>query len=385
MSLFRSLHGPVVLVLGPHLGAISGVSAHLKSLLRSAVAREYVLDHFQVGREGRHESRGRRWLRLGTSPLALLGRIRKRRPDIVHLNTSLNARAFWRDMAYAIVAKLHGARVVFQVHGGELPQEFLGRSRPAHVLLRALLRIPDVLVVLANVELAAYRRFMPDKWIALLPNGIDAASFAHAARTPPAGRPLRLVYLGRFARNKGVHELLLGLHAALARGANVQLYVAGSGPEEVTLRTTVARLGLENAVTFAGATHGGGKSSLLRDTDVFILPSHSEGLPIALLEAMAAGTAVIATPVGAIPDVVVPGRHGLLVPPGNAPAVAEAILAMDADRDAVARMQQACAARIAASYSLERLADGFIDLYAQLTTGQASGRSTVEPVAPCAE
>jgi glycosyltransferase involved in cell wall biosynthesis len=385
MSLFRSLHGPVVLVLGPHLAAISGVSAHLKLLLRSSLAREYVLDHFQVGREGRCETRGRRWLRLGTSPLALLRQLRRQRPDIVHLNTSLNARAFWRDMAYAIVAKLHGARVVCQVHGGELPQDFLGRSRLAHTLLRALLGIPDVLVVLATVELAAYRRFLPAKWIALLPNGIDPASFAHEARTLPAGGPLRLVYLGRLARNKGVHELLDGVHAALGRGASVHLRIAGSGPEEAALRAAVARLQLEKAVSFAGATFEGGKSSLLRDSDVFVLPSQCEGLPIALLEAMAAGNAVISTPVGAIPDVVVPGRHGMLVPPGDAEALAAAILAMDADREAVARMQQACAARIAASYSLERLAEGFTDLYAQLTTGRARGHSTVEPVAPCAE
>jgi glycosyltransferase involved in cell wall biosynthesis len=385
MSLFRSLHGQVVLVLGPHLGAISGVSAHLKLLLRSALAREYVLDHFQVGREGRLESRGRRWLRLVTSPLALLRTIRRRRPDIVHLNTSLNARAFWRDIIYAIVAKLHGARVVCQVHGGKLPQEFLGDNRLARALLRFLLGIPDVVVVLASVELAAYRRFLPGKWIALLPNGIDPAAFAHERRDPSDARALRLVFLGRLAHNKGVHELLAGLQVALERGARVRLYIAGSGPEESALRSTVSRQGLENAVTFAGATFEGGKSGLLRETDVFVLPSQSEGLPIALLEAMAAGNAVIATPVGAMPDVVMPGRHGLLVPAGDPAALADAIRTLDADREAVARMQQACAARIAAGYSLERLAEGFIDLYAQLTTGRARGHSTVGPVSSCAE
>lgn len=385
MSLFRSLHGPVVLVLGPHLGAISGVSAHLKLLLRSALAHEYVLDHFQVGREGRHESRGRRWLRLATSPLALLRMIRKRRPDIVHLNTSLNARAFWRDITYAMVAKIHGARVVFQVHGGKLPRDFLGDYRAAHALLRMLLGIPDVVVVLASAELAAYRRFLPGKWVAMLPNGIDPAAFAHGRRDPSDARALRLVFLGRLARNKGVHELLAGMHSALARGARARLYIAGSGPEESALRATVARQGLEESVTFAGATFEGGKSGLLRETDVFVLPSHSEGLPIALLEAMAAGNAVIATPVGAVPDVVMPGRHGVLVSPGDPAALADAILALDGDREAVARMQQACAARIAASYSLERLAEGFIELYAQLTTGPARGHSTVRPVSSCAE
>lgn len=385
MSLFRSLHGPVVLVLGPHLGAISGVSAHLKSLLRSTLAREYVLDHFQTGREGRSESRGRRRLRLATSPLALFTKIRARRPEIVHLNTSLNVGAFWRDMAYAIVARLHGARIVCQVHGGKLPQEFLGSSRVAHALLRALLRMADAVVVLAEVELRAYRRFLPGKRIVLLPNGVDPALFAQPGRSLPAGQPLRLVFLGRLARVKGVEELLQGLRMALDRGANVQLCIAGSGPQEAGLRAQVAGLGLQETVTFAGATFEGGKSALLRGTDVFVLPSYSEGLPIALLEAMAAGNAVIATPVGAIPDVVLPEQHGLLVPPGDATAIATAILAMDTDRASVARMQQACAARIASSFSLQRMADGFSELYAQLTTGRARGLHAVDPVAPCAE
>lgn len=385
MSLFRSLHGPVVFVLGPHLGAISGVSAHLKSLLRSTLAREYVLDHFQIGREGRSETRSHRRLRLATSPLALFRTIRTRRPEIVHLNTSLNAGAFWRDMAYAIVARLHGARVVCQVHGGKLPQEFLGSSRVAQAALRMLLGMADALVVLAEVELQAYRRFLPGKRIVLLPNGVDTAAFARPARTPVAGSPLRLVFLGRLARVKGIDELLRALRAALDRGANVRLCIAGSGPEEALSRRQVAELGLDSAVTFAGATFEGGKSALLRDTDVFVLPSYGEGLPIALLEAMAAGNAVIATPVGAVPDVVVPGQHGTLVPPGDVQAIADAILAMDADRAAVARMQQAAAARVADRYSLQRMADGFSDLYAQLTTGRARGRTAVEPGSPCAE
>jgi glycosyltransferase involved in cell wall biosynthesis len=385
MSLFRSLHGPVVLVLGPHLGAISGVSAHLRSLLRSTLAHEYVLDHFQTGREGRSESRGRRRLRLATSPLALLAKIRTCRPEIVHLNTSLNTGAFWRDMAYALVARLCGSRIVCQVHGGKLPHEFLGSSRVAHTLLRTLLGIADAVVVLAEVELRAYRRFLPGRRIVLLPNGVDPAAFARPERTLVAGQPLRLVFLGRLTRVKGVEELLQGLCIALGRGANVELCIAGSGPQEALLRAQVARLGLLGAVTFAGPTFEGSKSALLRGADVFVLPSYNEGLPIALLEAMAAGNAVIATPVGAIPDVVLPGQHGVLVPPGDAAAIANALLAMDADRAEVARMQQACAQRIASSFSLQRMADGFSDLYAQLTTGRARGLRAAEPVAPCAE
>jgi glycosyltransferase involved in cell wall biosynthesis len=384
MSLFRSLHGPVVLVLGPHLGAISGVSTHLKSLLRSHLARDYVLDHFQVGHEGRSEGRIRRWLRLAGSPFSLAATIRQRRPDILHLNTSLNAGAFWRDLVYACVGRLHGVRVVLQIHGGKLPHAFLGRHGAGQALLRALLGVPDAIVVLAEEELRAYRSFLPGRLIALIPNGIAAAAFDSAPRAVADARPLQLVYLGRLARVKGVSELLRGLAIALERGASARLAIAGSGPEEATLRGIVARLGLQDVVTFTGATFEADKAALLRAADVFVLPSYGEGLPIALLEAMAAGNAVIATPVGAIPDVVSPGTHGILVPPGDATAVAMAILAMAGDRDALARMQQACRKCIAERYSLEQLARGFAELYGQLV-GAHRGRAEPKQAATCAE
>src|SRR5690606_36650679 len=127
---------------------------------------------------------------------------------------------------------------------------------------------------------------------------------------------------------------------------------------------------------------------------VFVLPSYAEGLPCALLEAMAAGNAVIATRVGAIPDVVIPGLHGILVPPHDVAALANAIAALAADRPATARMQVACASHIAASYSLERFCASFTDLYNSLLADPGTamrqranqkGTATVQQAAKCAE
>lgn len=396
MTSIRSLHAASVLVLGPHLGAISGVSAHLHSLLRSCLQEQYVLEHFMVGNEGRGEKGLARWLRLAVSPLSLAAAIRRRRPAILHVNSSLNAGAFWRDLAYMLVARLHGVRIVCQIHGGKLPQAFLGRAGIAHALLRRLLALPDALVVLAEAEQSAYREFLPRQRVLLIPNSIDCSALGGARTAANEDAPLRMIYLGRLAREKGLEELVAGLADARRQGARATLTIVGSGSDEGWLRSEVSRLGLESIVTFAGAAFGEAKARLLRSTDVFVLPSYSEGLPFALLEAMAAGNGVIATRVGAIPDVVIPGVHGTLVPPRDTAALATAIARMAANRPALARMQKACAARIASGYSLERLAARFGDLYGQLLgsgpsshpqdeqaqrAGQASGRH----VAECAE
>ena len=129
-------------------------------------------------------------------------------------------------------------------------------------------------------------------------------------------------------------------------------------------------LGVEARVRFAGAAHGEEKARLLAQADVLLLPSYSEGLPYALLEAMAAGVVPVVTRVGAIPDVVDAGTHGLFVPVRDAAAIAQALEALEADRAWLARMSAACRKRIASAYSLERVAAEFGGLYAALVAAR---------------
>lgn len=391
----RLEHGrPTVLLLGPHLGAISGVSAHVRSLLRSQLGDAFVLDHFVIGSEGRRESAmGRAW-RLFTSVFQFAGTLRRVRPAIVHLNTSLNAGAFWRDLVYLLLARSSGCRVLYQVHGGKLPREFLGSSRLLQSFLHRILSLPDVIVVLAEQELRAYREFVPGQQVLLIANAVDCQPYI-ALRRGDAGQdgPLRLVYLGRLAREKGLYELLEAAGTARDAGVALHLTFVGSGPEESGLRQATALHRLVREVTFAGAAFGIDKAQRLASSDVFVLPSYGEGLPYALLEGMAAGNAVIATAVGAIPDIVVPGVHGTLVEPRDAGAIATAICAMAADREGMTRMQAASAQQIVARCSPERFLARFQDLYESLVAGRpaaarsdgATSHPTLPRAAKCAE
>jgi glycosyltransferase involved in cell wall biosynthesis len=119
-------------------------------------------------------------------------------------------------------------------------------------------------------------------------------------------------------------------------------------------------------VIFAGPVFGADKVKLLAGADVMLLPSYSEGLPYALLEGMAAGIPVVATPVGAIPDVVAEGIHGLLVPPRDGKAIAEALALLAGDRERLSWMSRACRRRIRAAFSIERLAAELSLHYAHL-------------------
>jgi glycosyltransferase involved in cell wall biosynthesis len=226
-------------------------------------------------------------------------------------------------------------------------------------------------VVLAQIELRSYRKFAPGVALVALPNAIDTAPYAALKRVPaPPGAPLRLVYVGRLAQEKGLLETLQGLKLAHAQGAQARLAIAGSGPDEGRLQSLAQSLALGDDVAFIGPVFGAAKARLLASADVLVLASHGEGLPYAVLEGMAAGTAVIATRVGAMPDVIVDGVHGLFVPPHNPLAIARAIARLAADRRMLARMSEACRRRVAGSYSLERLAGDFCRLYSELCAGR---------------
>lgn len=356
---------PVALLLGPSRDAISGVSTHVALLMGSPLAAKFRLAHFQVGSEGRAEGFAGRLARLATSPLALGAAIVRMGAAIVHINTSLNARSFWRDLAYLLVARLCGARVVFQVHGGAL-REFSAGWR---LLLRILLKWPDAAVVVSRAEHAAWRELVPEQEVVVVPNGIDCTAYRYRRRAAGPQAPLELIYIGRLAAGKGLGESIAALRIARDAGVAARLVIAGAGPEEAQLKREVRRLGLGRSVSFSGPAYGERKSKLLSKADVLLLASYSEGLPYALLESMAAGVVPVVTAVGAIPDVVQPGVHGLFVPAGEPAPIAAAIGALARDRARLARMSAACRERIAHAYSIERAAQDFGELYRKLESG----------------
>jgi len=360
-------HRPVVLLLGPHRAAVSGVSTHLNLLMESALGEDFDIVHFQVGSEGRDEGAIGKVMRLIVSPFFLAASIIFRHVALVHINTSLNPKAYWRDLAYLFVSKALGARVVYQVHGGKLPRKFFARSPILTAFLRWTLRLPDVVVVLAQVELRAYREFVPDQDVVALPNGIDCRPYSVIPTVQSApDRPLQLVYIGRVAREKGLYETLQGLRLAHELGVDARIVIAGNGAEESRLRRYAQALGIAARVCFVGSVFGSDKVKLLFGADVMVLPSYSEGLPYALLESMAAGVPVIATPVGAIPDVVSDGIHGYLVPPRDGKAIAEALAMLAGDREKISWMSRACRRRVRAAFSIERLAREFSFHYSRL-------------------
>lgn len=174
------------------------------------------------------------------------------------------------------------------------------------------------------------------------------------------GEPRGLLFLGRLSREKGV-DVLLDALGGMPRPKRPKLVVAGDGPERSRLEEMSARLGLGDSVFFVGFRDD--VQALLNRAEVVVMPSRTEGLPMTLIEAMAAGKPVVAAAVGGIPEVLEDGRTGLLVPPEDPRALAGALEKMFSELEVFSGTCRDNAARVRRDYSPKAWSDRAVASY----------------------
>jgi glycosyltransferase involved in cell wall biosynthesis len=344
--------------------AVSGVSEHLRQLMAAPFQPYIVLSHFQVGSEGRRETSWQRRWRLITSPFQLALTVLRSGSDIIHINTSLNRKAFWRDVVYLAVSKVLGRKVVFQVHGGSLPTFLSSATNFQRNFIAWLVSWADVLVVLSKKEKKHFAQMCTRSRLIMIRNGIDVEKFGIVGQKAFEHDVTRVVYLGRIHRDKGVLDIVEAAALLRAKGRrHITYMIAGLGPDEAVLAKRIEELGMQYHVHLLGAVHGEEKLELWRTADLFVLPSHHEGLPYALLESLASGTPIVTTRVGAIPEVVVDGRQAIFVEPGHSAMLADAIDSLVGSRNLLRSMSAHCLKTAHELFGAGRLAQEFERTY----------------------
>ena len=183
------------------------------------------------------------------------------------------------------------------------------------------------------------------------------------ALNPPEWAPLA-VYAGRLHEAKGLADLVAAWGAIVARWPNARLCLAGEGPFRGALAEQIEVRGLDGRVVLAGTFDN--VDELLAAADLFVLPSHQEGMSLALLEAMAAGLPIVATDVPGNRDLLSGGRHALLVPAGDPAALAAAIERLLDEPELGAHLGAAARERVAGEFSLAKCVDEHVALFERL-------------------
>jgi len=291
--------------------------------------------------------------------LAALRRLRALQPDVVH------AYSLFSPATIALLASrlLKRPTVVKVLRGGYAGDAERLRRKPmvGRRIAGLASRIDRFTVISGEIDAELDSLGIPAARRIPLPNGVDTDRFHPCAERPNTGRPPRAIYCGRLVEEKRIASLLDAWRAVRRQHAGAELTLVGSGPCEAELRSAAGE-----GVVFAGEV--GDVAPLLRDSDLFVLPSATEGLSNALLEAMASGLPVVATRVGAAEEVVEEGSSGLLVPADDTLALSRALVEVLGKPDRAelgARGREIALAR----YSLQTVSERLLALYRDLVDG----------------
>jgi glycosyltransferase involved in cell wall biosynthesis len=294
--------------------------------------------------------------------------LRQQRVDVVHAHQ-------YTPFFYALTARLLYRRpsILFMEHGRSFPDY----PRPKRMVVNRLLleRRDRVVGVGQAVRQALIRNEgLPAKKVAVIYNGIDLSAFANGFHDPQAVRremgvgdpDLVILQVARLDPLKDHATAIHTLEHVVRRCGDVRLVLVGEGPELGKVQQLIAERNLSANVRFLGLRKDVGR--LLSAADLFLLTSVSEGIPLAVIEAMAAGLPVVATQVGGTGEVVLDGSTGLLAPSGDAAALAERILQIAENPALGKQMGQRGCERARDVFSESQMLARYVQLYQEMLT-----------------
>lgn len=373
-----------VLVLGPLPPPYEGVAVMTQNILQASQWLDrWQLLHFNLRKPGGLTSKGA--LNFGNlfysfaALFGLVGELLRRRPAIVHAALAQNRFGFLRDAALVLIVKAFRKRVLLHAFGGSFNEFSSSQGPVVRRVIVATLRLADRVAVVSPGLGAQFDGLVDSARIVAIPNAIDTEF------DPPQGDPhdgVNVLYLGKISVAKGAVDFARAACAlkTATPALKVRFRLVGSllerewnisfidNPHGVTvqIRRALERPGCRDAIELGGEAAGDSKWRELANADIFVIPSYSEGLPLTLLEAMAAGLPVIATSVGAVPHLLPGAQQPFIVSPGDVDGLVGCIYRLANDPSLRRTLGGLNRQLVRDRYSLKTLAANLAAVYEEL-------------------
>lgn len=360
-----------VLITSAPTEAGGGIAALHQTLFRDPGPLTYRPVLFPVSSPRQFDERwARRISRVITRMVQLVSALRKDRSiRIVHINTSYDSKAIVRDSMFLLAARFLRRKAVLQIHSAVVSDSVPGA---VEWLARTCFPLSDRILVFSQEDRKSIMTFVPGENIVLFPNAVNVGEFRLKDRSlkqelgiPEDGKIV--LFLSRLIRGKGGYDLIESIPAVAEKCGNAYFLFVGDGPEREGMKAACRETGIEYRVRFPGRLEDRNLIRAFSCSDLFVLPAiHQEGMPMAILEALAAGLPIVSTPKGAIPEIIRDGINGFLVAPRNPGQIAEKIVLILQQEEMKRRMGTENVRLAEARFDVGPVQGKMEDLYASL-------------------
>ena len=351
-----------ILLVGPDRSVKGGITTVIDGILASELAKRHTFLHLPTHRDDLSKIG-----KLGYGIKAYVNFIkthRQFRPQLIHVHSSFGA-SFYRKAVLILMGRILRTKVINHIHGAEFDRFYESAGRLKKRLVETIYNYPETTIVLSQEWVTRMEKICHKSKVFCLNNfavipdiNIDEMIAGYHAREKI------ILFLGEVGKRKGAYDLPDIVKRVSRSIPDVHFVVAGNGDLE-TVRQQLRSKACNQYVTLAGWIGPEQKKDWLMKSQIFLLPSYNEGLPMSVLEAMSYGLPVISTFVGGIPELVESGKNGYLYEPGDIEGIAEGLTNLFQHRQQTLQICKANIEKIKQNYSLETTMDQLDTIYRQ--------------------
>lgn len=275
------------------------------------------------------------------------------RPDIVHMHSSFGS-SFYRSLPFIYMASWAKKPIINHIHGADFDEFYVNASDKKKAHIKKVYNKCAILIALSAEWADRFMQIIPAKKVRIIVNYSTLHEDALEERLQRKSNNT-VLFLGEIGRRKGCYDIPAVAAEVVKVVHNVKFILGGVGREadEKAVKELFKEKGVAEHVVFPGWVRGADKDKLLRESDVFYLPSYNEGMPMSILDAMGYGLPVVSTNVGGIPKIVHESENGSCCEAGDIKGMADGIVKLLTDRDELEKSSKKSFEIVKVGYSLE--------------------------------
>lgn len=331
----------------PSFTAKGGIAAVVSGYRNSELEKKYNIKYIESYCDG---GKANKTLKAIIAYFIFIKEIIFNKPDLVHVHSSFGA-SFYRKLPFVYIANIFRIPVVNHIHGADFNDFYLNASDKKKKFIRKVYNKCLYIVVLSQEWKEKIELLLDEKKIVIIENYGTLNEKAILERNIKSNE-YKILFLGFICKRKGCYDIPAVVKKVSEKVPNIKFILAGTG--EVEEIKKIIPNTIQKNIIFPGWIRNKEKDRLLKEADIFFLPSYNEGMPMAILDAMGYGLPIISTTVGGISKIVLNGKNGFLFEPGDIDGFSNSLIELLLDNDKRKSFERVSVNIIKDSYSLEK-------------------------------